>query len=121
MQANISEMFDIDNPNEYNRTIYNAFINSKIKADKTKNRIFTTYDFYPTILASLGFEISGNRLGLGTNLFSDRKTLAEEIGLNKFNKELKLKSQYYDEILLGGLEGELNASSSSSTSSSSSS
>ena len=41
-------------------------------------------------LASLGFEISGNRLGLGTNLFSDRKTLAEEIGLNKFNKELKL-------------------------------
>lgn len=121
MQANITEMFDIANPDNYDRTIYNAIINSKIKASNTKNRLFTTYDFYPTILASLGFEIPGNRLGLGTNLFSDRQTLAEELGLDKFNSQLKLKSQYYNDILLDGLEGQLDSAGSSSTASPSSS
>lgn len=117
MQSNLTDMFDIDNPNSYNRTIYNAIINSQIKANNTKNRVFTTYDFYPTILASLGFKIPDNRLGLGTNLFSDRQTLAEEIGLEEFNSQLKLKSQYYDDVLLGGLEGELSSEGSSSGSS----
>lgn len=70
------------------RAIYNVIINSAVEADSTKNRKFVTMDFYPTILASLGVEIEGNRLGLGTNLFSKEKTLAEKYGYEKLFEEL---------------------------------
>ena len=42
-----------------------------------------------------GVNIEGNRLGIGTNLFSDSKTLAEEMGIDKLNTELKKNSAYY--------------------------
>ena len=48
----------------------------KIKNNK-KRSAFTTFDMFPTILPSIGFDIKGEQLGLGVNLFSDRKTLAE--------------------------------------------
>ncbi|MGN0539151.1 MAG: hypothetical protein ACI4KI_04775 [Candidatus Fimenecus sp.] len=38
---------------------------------------------YPTILASLGVEISGDRLAIGTNLFSDTPTLVERDGIQR--------------------------------------
>ena len=60
-----------------------------------KNRVFTTMDMFPTTLAALGVSIEGDRLGLGTNLFSSKKTIPEEIGLDNFNKELKKSSDYY--------------------------
>ena len=78
------------------RTIYNVFINSFVD-DKfeSKNRIFTVMDMFPTTLASIGADIEGDRLGLGTNLFSDKKTIPEIIGLDEFNKELSKGSHYY--------------------------
>lgn len=78
------------------RTCYNVFINSQIN-DKTytKNRIFTSLDMFPTIVASLGFEWGIDRLGLGTNLFSGKQTIAEELGLEKFEEELSKRSQFY--------------------------
>ena len=45
---------------EYNRVIYNAFINSVNKGNN-KNREFSQYDMYPTILASIGATIEGNK------------------------------------------------------------
>ena len=48
-----------------------------------------------TILASLDIGIEGDRLGLGTNLFSDEPTLPEMLGRENFEKELKLYSKYY--------------------------
>jgi len=42
---------------DYNRTIYNAFINTPQKTQYNKNREFSSLDMYPTILASLGAEI----------------------------------------------------------------
>ena len=105
MQANITDMFD---ENDYDRDVYNVFINAKASTKNTKNRIFTTFDFYPTTLAALGFKINGDRLGLGTNLFSDRPTLAEEIGdLEKFNIEISKNSTYYNKRLLKESYGEL--------------
>ena len=62
----------------YERTIFNTFINSANSPVETQNRIFTQLDLFPTILVSIGAEIDGERLGLGTNLFSDTPTLAEE-------------------------------------------
>lgn len=82
------------------RKIYNAFINSKVEPQKTKKRLFSTMDFFPTILASIGVSIKGNRLGLGTNLFSERKTLLEEYGYDYLYKELRKKSNFYNQKLL---------------------
>lgn len=84
----------------YDRTVYNAFINSPIEPLHSKNRVFTTLDMYPTILASIGVEIEGNRLGIGTNLFSNRKTLAEELGIKHFDIELAKNSKFYNKRIL---------------------
>ena len=80
----------------YERTIFNTFINSTISPVETQNRVFTQLDLFPTILASMGAEIDGERLGLGTNLFSDTPTLAEELGFQYFYDQLSMNSRYYN-------------------------
>ena len=82
-------------PEGTNRKAYNVFINSQIEPVNNTNRDFTNMDYFPTILASMGVEIEGDRLGLGTNLFSDKKTLLEEYGYNNFVKEIDKNSKYY--------------------------
>lgn len=89
-------------PEGYKRTTYNAFVNSAIDPVNSKNRIFSSIDMYPTILASIGVTIEGERLGLGTNLFSDRKTLEEELGFNFVNNELQKNSNFYNKNILQG-------------------
>lgn len=81
----------------YERHVYNCFINSPVKTDNTKNRVFTPMDMFPTTLAAIGCDIEGERLGLGTNLFSSTQTLAEEQGIEKLNRELDKSSKYYVE------------------------
>ncbi len=83
---------------DYQRINYNAFINS-VKNTNTKNREFSQYDMYPTILSSIGANIPGNKLGFGVDLFSGEKTLIEEIGKDKFDKELLKSSEYYDKYI----------------------
>lgn len=83
-------------PDSYQRTVFNLIENSSIPTDHTKDRKFNTMDLYPTTLASLGVKIPGERLGLGTNLFSDKKTLMEELGTEEFNLEVSKRSSYYD-------------------------
>lgn len=87
--------------NNYERTTYNTFINSKAKPIQDKNRMFSTLDMFPTTLAALGVEIEGDRLGLGVNLFSKEKTLIEEYGFEYVDNELSKKSIFYNEVLLG--------------------
>ncbi|MBR3071823.1 hypothetical protein [Fibrobacter sp.] len=36
----------------------------------------------------MNFDIEGDKLGFGTDLFSDQKTLVESIGINDLNAEL---------------------------------
>ena len=84
----------------YDRVVYNTFINTGINEVNSKSRIASTMDLYPTTLVALGVEISGNRLGLGTNLFSNKKTLLEELGSELFNKELDRRSNFYNQELL---------------------
>lgn len=80
----------------YTRVNYNAIINSPKEATNTKNREFSMFDMYPTILSSIGFEIEGEKLGFGVNLYSGEKTIIETIGRDKFDKELKKSSDYYN-------------------------
>jgi len=81
---------------KYERHIYNCIINpAKEPVGKTKKRVFTPLDMFPTTLASIGCDIEGNRLGLGVNLFSPQKTLSEKYGMKTFNDELSKTSKYY--------------------------
>lgn len=84
----------------YERTIFNTFINSVAKTERTKNRMFTTLDMYPTILAAMGVKVEGDKLGLGVNLFSEHKTLAEEMGFRRLDKELRKQSKYMKNHIL---------------------
>lgn len=84
-----------NNVKDSDRFVYNVFINTGLEGNNTKNRILTSFDIYPTLLYSMGAEIEGNRLGFGTNLFSNKKTLAEEIGIEKFIKETYVHSPFY--------------------------
>lgn len=84
------------------RTVYNAIISSRIDPTKTTNRLFFTMDMFPTTLAALGAQIEGNRLGLGTNLFSDKQTLIEKYGLEYVREEIEKKSVFYNKKLIYG-------------------
>lgn len=88
-------------PDDYERTPLNIIINSNLAVSNSKNREFTPMDLCPTILASMGFQIEGDRLGIGTNLYSDRPTLMEELGREKYCDELKKNSNYYNKYLAG--------------------
>ena len=85
-----------DVPSTYQRTTYNCFINSKSNTSHIKNRQFTHMDMYPTTLAAMGFNIEGNKLALGTNLFSELPTIIEKYGQDYINEEVQKSSEYLD-------------------------
>ncbi len=89
---------------DFKRRMYNCFINlpEETKTQNIKYRDVTTIDIFPTTLAALGVEIEGDRLGLGTNVFSDRQTLIEELGEENFGTELKKYSRYYNDVFVKG-------------------
>ena len=77
----------------YVRKVYTTYINPAANKETNKKREYTTFDNFPTTIAALGAEIEGERLGLGTNLFSQEKTLNEKFGMEKEARELKKKSK----------------------------
>ena len=88
--------FDRNVDTDYQRLMYNCFINSAATATHVHNRKWAAVDLFPTTLAAMGCTIEGNRLGLGTNLYSNLATLTERIGFEKFNNELEKSSDYYE-------------------------
>lgn len=72
----------------------NVFVNSKISTDNL-NRKFTTYDFAPTIMEAMGYDI--DEFGIGRSLFSSEETMLEQEG-EKFSYFLSAKSKFYDEL-----------------------
>ncbi|MGI6691554.1 MAG: LTA synthase family protein [Christensenellales bacterium] len=89
-----------DVPESYQRTMYNAIINPLAHAVKKDHRAFSMLDMFPTTLAALGVEIEGERLGLGTNLFSNQSTLLEKYGFEYVNEELRKNSAFYNEFFI---------------------
>lgn len=81
--------------NYFGRKVYNCYINVDKENVNRSNREFVQMDFFPTTLAAMGYKIEGDRLGLGTNLFSDRETLTEQLGLEVFMEEILKHSNYY--------------------------
>ena len=81
---------------EYKRKIYNIYINSYNDYRIDNQREYSQFDIFPTTMASIGAEISGERLGLGTNLFGSKKTLTEIYGYNYINSELSKQSTFFE-------------------------
>ena len=81
------------------KKVVNLIINPAVEPQNT-NRRYSTFDLYPTPLASLGAEIEGDRLALGTNLFSNEETLIEKYGLECVNDELMKTSKFYNNNIL---------------------
>lgn len=99
----------LDGIKSYHRSCYNLIINpapglEDIPEDRCFNRDWAVFDMFPTILSSIGVEIEGDRLGIGTDLFSDRPTVFEEYGVDFVNDELVKRSNFYNfNILTDGI------------------
>ena len=78
--------------------MYTTYINPSVEKETNDKRTYTTFDAFPTTLAALGADIEGNRLGLGTNLFSSALTLSERFGVKKEKKELQKKSKLINKL-----------------------
>jgi phosphoglycerol transferase len=86
-------------PEDYQRRTFVSVINAPIEVeDPTRMREFSTLDMFPTTLAALGVEIYGNRLGLGTNLFSAVPTLLETYGFEFMANELTMGTDLMDTL-----------------------
>lgn len=84
---------------EYDRSVYFTIINGPEYHGRTKT--FATIDLFPTTLAALGATIDGNRLGLGTNLYSNEFTLLESLGMDYLNEQIPAATDYYIQEILG--------------------
>lgn len=83
------------------RRVFNLFINAP-QSEYRYNRRFTAMDIFPTLVESLGAQIEGRRLGLGTSLYSDEKTLLEQgYSPEELSDELAKPSRLYNYFLLG--------------------
>lgn len=89
---------DCDN---YDRTVYSVFINAQVE-NKKYTKTYTTLDMYPSTLAAMGVRIEGDRLGVGTNIFSNTPTYIEIFGKSNFNDRLAQNNTFYKENLVKG-------------------
>ncbi len=88
-----------DVPDSFLRKTYTAVINGVAEpVNPDWERLYTTFDLYPTTLAAMGVTIKGNRLGLGTNLYSLRETILEENGVDTCMSELEKPSAFMDSL-----------------------
>ncbi len=81
---------------DYPRKVYVSVINAPVKPKLEDARVYSTLDLFPTTVAALGADIEGDRLGLGTNLFSDKQTLLERFGIDYVWEEIGKKSKVLD-------------------------
>lgn len=84
--------------NEMTHYWLNFFINP-VKTTERRKRFFSSLDFFPTILESIGAEIPQGALGLGRSLYSNQPTLLEKYGKDSIDNVLKKRSVEYDFFL----------------------
>ena len=91
-----TEVYDVMG---YDRRTYTAYINAAAAPEQPQTRrTYTTMDLFPTTLAALGARIEGERLGLGTNLFSDEQTLIERYGYARMEEGMYEKSAFMEAL-----------------------
>ena len=96
-----SDFFEEHGIHDEQRKVYNCFINSAVKpSGDIGNRQLSILDMFPSTLAALGVTWDGSQLALGVNLFSGDATLAERMGIDTFDEEIKMNSSYYNKQFL---------------------
>ena len=88
-------------PDEYRRKTYVSIINSA-KPEPEEWKEYCTMDLFPTTLSAMGCTIEGDRLALGTDMYSDTPSLMVELGEDEINDELDLYSDFYENTLMLG-------------------
>lgn len=80
--------------------IYNAFFNlpERMKKNLNTNRTFNQIDLFPTILEIMGADIKDHKAGMGTSLFSDKKTLAEEFSYEEQEGIFSKIDRFYQKL-----------------------
>ena len=96
----MDKKFFKDFDKSYHRTVFNLILNPATTTTRVNNRKFSPVDMYPTILASMGVQIEGDKLGLGTNLFSDKQTLIERDGLKTVQEGFEAKSNFFNNTFM---------------------
>lgn len=87
---------------DFDRRTYYCFINSAVTVDPAvehETRDYCAFDTYPTTLAALGYTVPGDRLALGTNLYSATPTLLEQYGVETVNEEIQNRSETLESLL----------------------
>lgn len=87
-----------DISDDYVRKTYVSVVNSS-KEEPVRYREYCTMDLFPTTLSAMGCDIQGDRLGLGTDLYSATNTLLEQFGEDEFTYQLSLNSKYYNQFI----------------------
>lgn len=82
----------------YDRRVYLSIINGAVEPEKDTVRQYSTLDLFPTTLAAMGVQIEGERLGLGTNLYSKKETLLEKYGEEEINTAFDQKSVFMEHL-----------------------
>lgn len=81
---------------DYSRKVYTCILNSAVEPKNDVRREYSTLDMMPTTLAAMGCTFKGDKLGLGTNLFSDVPTLVESYSVDEINDQFAQNTNYYD-------------------------
>ncbi len=83
---------------DYVRRVYTCIINSPVSPVRETYRSYSTLDMFPTTITALGAYIHGGRLGLGTSLYTNQRTLTEELGYTTVHSSLARFSSFLDSL-----------------------
>jgi phosphoglycerol transferase len=86
--------------NENRRFPVNIFMNSLLREDFTKHRLFSHFDMFTALIDSIGGIYDAKGLALGRSMNKNEPTLLEELGIDFVNKALRQKSMYYNKLWL---------------------
>ena len=76
----MADFGDLDE-SPYQRKTYFCIINGVSERETDDQRVYSAFDVAPTTLAAIGVDMKSDRFGLGTNLYSKKKTLFEQYGV----------------------------------------
>ncbi len=87
--------------NQTSRRWIDIFINSSVDIEpgKEANRLFSSFDIFPTALAAMGVQIDGDSLGFGRSLFSNEPTILEKYSIEYINSELAKNTVQYQQFI----------------------
>jgi len=80
--------------------IYNAFFNlpKELLENLNTHRTFNQIDMFPTLLEIMGFELPDHQAGMGTSIFSSKRTLAEEYSYSEQMKIFTKVDDFYKKL-----------------------